>query len=310
MDQISSIKLKELEIFLEVSRAKSIREVSRRLNLTPGQVSKVIQQLESKLGVKLYRRSVSGVLLTAEGSELLDIARDIAANSEKMKHLLAGHGKISFKKAIAIASTSFLNTYLVAPSASQLTDAKNSVSFRFLDLAPDQLVPVAFRGAFEAAVHYGKILWPATWISSHVGKSDWVLCGRFKHPLPKHPNIKQVLAYSFVIPTYWTQEGLVKGNDQFPVPLSKRKAGFETATADAAVPVLLETDQIAFLPRILVRELLAKRALREIICPEIEPVERDLFFSVRSDLVPDSMFKAMTAQLGKNLIKNVTPFRS
>lgn len=66
-EAISSIKIRDLEIFLEVSRAKSIREVARRLNTTPGNVSKTIQHLEAKLGTKLYKRSVSGVLLTAQG---------------------------------------------------------------------------------------------------------------------------------------------------------------------------------------------------------------------------------------------------
>ncbi len=76
------------------------------------------------------------------------------------------------------------------------------------------------------------------------------------HPLPNRPSLKKVLECNFVLPTYWTAEGLVRGNDQFPIPIAKRKAGFETATADAAIPILLATDQIAFLPDLLVRPMI------------------------------------------------------
>jgi DNA-binding transcriptional LysR family regulator len=41
--EIGSIRLRDLEIFIEVARAHSIREVARRLELTSGQVSKIIE---------------------------------------------------------------------------------------------------------------------------------------------------------------------------------------------------------------------------------------------------------------------------
>jgi DNA-binding transcriptional LysR family regulator len=300
-DDISSLKLKDLEIFLEVNRAKSIREVARRMNLTPGQISKSIQQLEAKLGTKLYKRSVSGVLPTTQGSELLEIAQDFVDSGERIKQLISGQGKTKLTKTITIASTSFLNTHLTTVAACQYSQHNPNSLFRFLDMAPDQLVPIALRGVFEVAVHYGHIPWPTTWTSEKVGKSKNVLIARADHPLPKKPTLKQVMEYPFVIPTYWTQEGLVRGNDQFPVAVSKRKGGFETATAHAALPIILNTDQLAFVPEILIRADVENKNLRVITCPEIATVERDVYLSVRSDLVSDSMFKGLADRISKNL---------
>ena len=46
LKQFESIKIKDLQIFHEVAKAKSIREASRRFGLTSGQVSKCVQALE------------------------------------------------------------------------------------------------------------------------------------------------------------------------------------------------------------------------------------------------------------------------
>lgn len=65
LGEIASIRLRDLEIFAEGARARSIREVARRLLSTPSQVSKAIQNLERLVGTKLFKRSVAGVVLTS-----------------------------------------------------------------------------------------------------------------------------------------------------------------------------------------------------------------------------------------------------
>ena len=300
-DVISSIKLRDLEIFLEVSRAKSIREVARRMQTTPGQISKTIQHLETKVGTKIYKRSVSGVLLTAQGAEILEIANTIVRSSESLRAMLGDHGTTKVKKTLALASTSFLNTHVTTPIASEFGGHHPYYSFRFLDLAPDQLVPVALRGGFEIAVHFGSISWPTTWVTNKLGKSKWVLVARFDHPIATRSTLRQILEHPFVSPVYWTQEGLTRGNDQFPVAVAKRKLGYETATADAAVPIVMKTNQLSFLPEVLVRSFVANKSLKIINCREVGVVERELYLSARSDIVPDKIFNGLSESIGRNL---------
>ena len=82
------IRLRDLEIFVEVARAQSIREVSRRLHSTSGQVSKAIQNLEKLVGTKLFKRSPSGVLLTSQGVEFRVLVREILISGERIDALL------------------------------------------------------------------------------------------------------------------------------------------------------------------------------------------------------------------------------
>src|SRR4051794_9942934 len=90
MIDLETIRLKDLQVFEQVARAKSIREAGRRLSLTSGQVSKAIQLLERRMGLRLFKRSASGVLLTDGGSELLGSVSEILSSTLKMEGILAG----------------------------------------------------------------------------------------------------------------------------------------------------------------------------------------------------------------------------
>ncbi len=297
LGELSNVRLRDLEIFEEVARARSIREVARRIDSTSGQISKTIRNLERVVGTKLFKRSVSGMLLTSQGNELHAIVRELLLSGERIGRLASGTAKSRFAKVIAICGTSFLTTHFTTALVCENSSAWPATVFRFLDLAPDQMIAVGLRGGFEMAVHIGVLAWPSTWCTNHVGKTKWILTCRADHPIGKQPGLKQILDYRFIVPTYWTQEGLVKGNDQFAVPLAKRKSGFESATADAAIPIVLHTDQLAFLPDILVRPAIREGRLREITCDEVPHVEKDLYLSAKSEAVPDVVFQTISEKM-------------
>ena len=297
---LSALRVRDFEILYETQRAKSVREVARRLNTTPGQVSKSIDRMESKLGFRLFKRSASGVLLTGAGAELIAITSELLATIQKLEQIQAGESDLARRK-IAIGSTSFLTTHFVTPAICGWPDEFADISFRFLDLAPQHLVAAGLRGAFDMSVHFGRQTWPATWTTEKLGSSEWALCARVGHKLGPRSALNRVLEYRFVAPTYWTPEGLEHGDDQFPLPMSKRRIGHETATADGAVPVLLCTDQLAFLPRLLVSSYVERGDLKIISPPEIKPVERDLFLSARSQSVSQRLFNGVIAALRTRL---------
>lgn len=293
--------MKDLEVFVAVARAKSIREVARRQQLTSGQVSKIIQNIERRLGAKLFARSQAGVTLTTQGSLILEHAQLVLESGEKIEGLLVSTGRAKQERIFSVAGTSFVNTHFSVPALSALTSEKINAKLRFLDLPPDQTVVLGLRGTFEIAVHLSPLEWPGTWTTRKLGVSRWMLCARVGHPLAKRPRLAQVLEFPFVMPTYWTQEGLVQGTDQFPVSASKRKRGTETSTADAAVSVLRVSDQVAFLPGLVAKPLIERGELRELASNEIPIVERDVFLSVKSDVVPESLFQLMMKTLSAAL---------
>jgi len=70
-----NINLKLLQIFALVGEVGSFREAARRANRSQSAVSAQVRQLETQLGVELFRRTTRNVRLTQEGEQLLAHAR-------------------------------------------------------------------------------------------------------------------------------------------------------------------------------------------------------------------------------------------
>ena len=67
--------IRERPFFLCVSEKASFSAAARTLNLDPSTISKVIQRLENKLGVRLFHRTSRVLQLTQEGERFLAAAR-------------------------------------------------------------------------------------------------------------------------------------------------------------------------------------------------------------------------------------------
>ena len=95
------IDLELYRVFREVAKAGNISKAAEKLFVSQSAVSQAIKQLETKVGGKLFDRSVRGVKLTVEGIELfshIDSAIQVIENAQnklvELKELNSGSIKI------------------------------------------------------------------------------------------------------------------------------------------------------------------------------------------------------------------------
>ena len=69
------IKLRHLEAFVEIAKARSLKRAAERLHLTQPAISRTLAELEQILGTKLLTRGRGGAQLTAQGEVLFDFAQ-------------------------------------------------------------------------------------------------------------------------------------------------------------------------------------------------------------------------------------------
>lgn len=77
----------QLLYFAQTAETGSMRLAAQQLFVSQPSLSQAIHQLEDDLGYKLFNRTSSGVVLTPEGEEALEITRQILTLSKQLKRL-------------------------------------------------------------------------------------------------------------------------------------------------------------------------------------------------------------------------------
>ena len=87
------MEIRVLKYFLLVAREENITKAANLLHLTQPTLSRQLMQLEEELGVQLFRRSKSRIILTEEGMLLRRRAEEIVALADKTRDDLQRRGE-------------------------------------------------------------------------------------------------------------------------------------------------------------------------------------------------------------------------
>lgn len=293
------LKLSELNILVLLAETNSIRELSRRQGIQPSQVSKTIKKIEEKLQINILQRSSSRVSFTLEGMELLKVAREILKASSNLgseKTNLAPTTPI-----VTLASLSFLNKYLIPDCMSALEKQKHDFHFRLLEIPMKDLLVAGIKGHFEISLHIGKMDWPGTWTSKEVGFLQSGLYARVGHHINSNCSESKLISEKFVTPLRWTKNGTQAGQDNCPLPVTKRLHGHGAVTADVALSLIQSSDQLAYLPQIVAKDLLKKKLIKQIKVKEWEDKPEVIYLSVHSEKVGQKLFMDLIQQIKKQI---------
>ena len=81
------MNLSHLKYVLEVERTGSISRAAQSLYMAQPNLSKAIRELESEIGITIFRRNSKGVKPTQKGMEFLSYARNIASQVDELESL-------------------------------------------------------------------------------------------------------------------------------------------------------------------------------------------------------------------------------
>jgi len=176
--------LSRIHIFVEVAKQQSFAGAARTLGLTGPAVSKQVQALEAKLGIKLLYRTTRRVSMTEEGAIYFERARkaiedliEAEQQIEEMKECPTGKLKVN-------APLSFGNQYLVEPIAQfarQYPDVELEIDF------DDRWVDVVGEG-FDVVIRIG-VLDDSSLVARRLAACPIFLCASpmlvEKHGLPE-----------------------------------------------------------------------------------------------------------------------------
>ena len=145
--------LRQLTYLVAVCDEGGIRAAARRLHISQPQISQALRRLERELGVELMRRSSRGIVLTAEGEELVAHGRDILERIGAARTALrrmADHRSSTLR--VGVVAGVLSAGELLAPILAAYRAARPEVGLRLEDLAfCDQVSPLV-QGTVDAAI--------------------------------------------------------------------------------------------------------------------------------------------------------------
>lgn len=116
---------------LAVAECGSLSAAARRLGLAQPTLGRQIDALEGSLGLKLFVRSPTGLVLTDEGRDLLPDARAMAAAAEALARS-ASAGKDEARGGVRITASEIIGGLVLPPILGRLQDKRRGLIFELV----------------------------------------------------------------------------------------------------------------------------------------------------------------------------------
>ena len=133
--------LQEIEYFIEVVEAGSIRAAARRIGMSQPALTRAMQQLEESIGLQLMRRAARGTTLTPAGTIFLAHAR--AGHAELRKAVEEARRSRDDAGSIVTIGVSPVSTTLLLPElALRLQKIQPTTRLSVLPMTPGPILPM------------------------------------------------------------------------------------------------------------------------------------------------------------------------
>ena len=144
------MNLLHLKYVVEVAKAKSINTAAERLYMNQPNLSRAIKDFEISLGFKIFRRSRTGIEVTAEGEELLLYAKNILSLVDKVETLFCDGHQTSLTFLLAASRARYIGDAFARFSAS--LDLNHPAEIFYKETNANDLIDCVASGAFDIGI--------------------------------------------------------------------------------------------------------------------------------------------------------------
>ena len=165
-------RLVNLLHFARVVEAGSFAEAARRAGTTTSALSKAVSRFERQHGVRLLHRSTHSLSLTDEGERLLEGARDLLREAERLEAALDHAAANGAGGRIRLGAPAPLIRACLARQVPTLLRASPGID---LDLKVDDGTLDLAAGSIDVAIRFGALTGQPGLVVTPLGSFPWVL---------------------------------------------------------------------------------------------------------------------------------------
>ncbi|MBA4490701.1 pca operon transcription factor PcaQ [Paracoccus sp. S1E-3] len=197
------IKLRHLEAFVEIAKARSLKRAAERLHLTQPAISRTLAELEQILGTRLLTRGRGGAQMTAQGEVLFDFAEaGLGALERGLDGAAAGRRQSVAR--LHLGALPSVAARLLPELVAGLEDSAPDLSLTVADGSHDHLTGLLRAGTLDLVL--GRLGAPATMRGLSFAQlylEEVVFVTRPGHPILKAPSLDRLGEFTVIFPPPW-----------------------------------------------------------------------------------------------------------
>jgi LysR family transcriptional regulator of abg operon len=261
------VRIEQIEQFLAVVDAGSIRGAASRLGLSQPALSRSLRQLEKDLGVQLLSRTVRGVALTPGGTAF--VARARAAGTELRRAIEEARRSVDSGGIVSIGVSPVGAALLLPDLAIELRRLRPQARLRIAELAPSAVLPLVR----DAAVDFGVTQRTRAHLDAGLRfqplfELQMRPCARPGHPLAGARSLEALAGAAWLAMTVpgstddIVSRSYVARGLPMPVPV------VHCGSYSVALDLVARSDMVTVLPPPVLRRCIAEGRLIEIVLDE------------------------------------------
>ncbi len=250
-----------MAVFVKVVEAKSFAAAARHFGMSPAMVSKHVQTLEERLGVRLLNRTTRRVSTTEVGQNYYEHCVRILSELEEAERA-AGDLQSAPRGLLRVSASVSFGMRLLAPAIADYLEMYPDVS---IELSLDDPYVDLVEERFDVAIRLGRLA-DSSLVARKLGTVEIYLCASptylKKHGTPKTPG--DLVRHNCLIYTYTTPHSLWHFTDRNGEEEVARISGrFLANSGDALLTLALKHAGVILSPDYIVEnELKSGRLVR------------------------------------------------
>ena len=106
------MNIQHMKYAVEVAKLGSLNKAAETLLIAQPNISRSIKELEADLGITIFQRSAKGMILTPEGEEFIEYARDILHRIDKIEQSYRDGSHKKRKFSISVPRACYISSAL------------------------------------------------------------------------------------------------------------------------------------------------------------------------------------------------------
>lgn len=190
------MNIQSLRYLLTVAQCGSINLAARQLYLSQSALSRMVKEMETRLGFSIFQRSSRGVTPTADGQLFLEQARHLVAESDRMEQLFHPSGDPDALLVVTQRCSPVVHAF--SQYYTRYCQTQSSVNLALLEQTTDSIIRLVCEGFYGAGIlHYTSDqeqtffhrLQSLGLSFSLLDRSPVAVQVRRAHPLAQHPSL-------------------------------------------------------------------------------------------------------------------------